>query len=140
METERLRALLCENDDEGLPFDSNVNEARVLELVEAIELPDDHPLIPRIRQWILFNKALNLHEGEPYQTWVGTIYSKIEARLPPVKVRNGEGYRQPDRDEKEEEAAAPQAQVEPLDGGRRGAPLRPSPHVDSNGGVGLLSL
>lgn len=79
-EMDTLRVLLRDDPhDEGLPFSSAVSEKRVLDAVLVAEL--DQNWKARVRQWINFNKACNMYEGEPYQTWVATVYSRIEAKL-----------------------------------------------------------
>ena len=79
---ERLDKIWSDNDMEGLPFSSSVNEARILKVLEDLQsenilTPD---IITRVKQWIIFNKCVNNHiePNEEYVTWVYIIYSKIE--------------------------------------------------------------
>ena len=81
---EELAVLLCDDPhEEGLPFSSSVNEAKVLNSVKraVVEKSIDDAWKKRIRQWMQFNKMCNLYEEEPYQTWVAQVYSQIEALL-----------------------------------------------------------
>ena len=67
----------------SLLSDASVNEERVLKLVceirSAREMTPD--TIRRIRLWMQTNKLLNAREEDPYQTWVATVYSKIQREL-----------------------------------------------------------
>ena len=68
------------DDFEDMPFSLNVNEQHVLSAIEHIHslggMDDD--IIRDIWQWMRFNKSANEYETELYQTWVRSIYSKID--------------------------------------------------------------
>lgn len=78
-----LRELIDDKHDEGLPFNSTVNEARVLTCVQHAfaEGAIDAPYRAVVRQWINFNRFINEHEEGDYRLWVATVYSKIESLL-----------------------------------------------------------
>lgn len=81
--TDHLLEMLASDDFEGLPFSSNVNEWRVFEVLQKVEAENaiTDAIVSLIKQWMLFNKWINQHEGEPYTTEVGQVYSRIHAIL-----------------------------------------------------------
>lgn len=93
---EALKKLLRDDPDyEGLPFSSTVNEQNVLNAIREAGANLDRSWVSRIRQWIQFNKACNMYEEEPYQTWVATVYSQIEALISQIEnSRDDSGMQQ----------------------------------------------
>ena len=79
---QRLDALWS-NADDDLPFQSTVNEESILNAIleSASHNEIDANLCTRTRQWIKFNRFMNAHEGEPYQTWVEQLYFEIEVLM-----------------------------------------------------------
>ena len=70
--------------DEGmLPFSCTVSEHLIYDALVNIASDDriNNTVCKKTRQWIQFNRFINEHEEEPYQTWVEQIYSQIEAVL-----------------------------------------------------------
>lgn len=81
METPLERRLddLWEDGYEGLPFSTSVNEARVLAELSRASPAERRAMHDRVRLWMRFNRAINVYEEDPYQTWVEQVYSKIDA-------------------------------------------------------------
>ena len=80
---ETLDALWNDRHDEGIPFSSTVNEARVLEVLRQLSQDDliDDAIRARTRHWIVWNRSINMYESEPFVTWVEQVYSHIESIL-----------------------------------------------------------
>lgn len=78
-----LRELIDDKNDDGLPFNSTVNEARVLACVKDAfeEGAIDAQYRAVVRQWINFNRFINQYEEGDYCLWVAAIYSKLESLL-----------------------------------------------------------
>ena len=76
---ERRLDALWEDSYEGLPFSTSVNEARVLAELSRASSDERRAVHGRVHQWMKFNRAINVYEEDPYQTWVEQVYSKIDA-------------------------------------------------------------
>lgn len=76
---------LWNNEDGDLPFKTSVNEQQILDSITMIIDSNRMTceLKSKIEQWMKFNKWCNAFEEGDYQTWVFTIYSKINNKINP---------------------------------------------------------
>ena len=83
---EDLENVWSDNDMDGLPFSTTVNEKRILEIVQTLSekkmLSDK--IYDKVKQWVKFNYTFNevLHESSSeYKTFVHEIYLGIDTIL-----------------------------------------------------------
>lgn len=69
---------LWKNDENDLPFKSNVNEEHVLQCLCNMSDLEKNNMKDRVFQWIKFNKWMNEYEEGSYQTRVAAVYCKIQ--------------------------------------------------------------
>ena len=76
---EKLEELWNDNDENGLPFNPNADEALVLQYVKEISSNNllTLNLCKRVRQWILFNNGLISCEEEDYKNRVKSIHDEV---------------------------------------------------------------
>lgn len=75
-----LEQLLAPNFQDDLPFRTNLNEQMILDALKK-EKHVSADMKKKVEQWMNFNKGMNQHEEEPYQTWVAIVYSKMRVLL-----------------------------------------------------------
>jgi hypothetical protein len=78
---EQFDSLMAPGED--LPFSATVNEQLVYNALQELSANDQitRQVCDKVRQWIRFNRSLNMYEESEYQLWVRQIYSKIEILL-----------------------------------------------------------
>lgn len=71
---------LWKDPSDALPFNPNINEELILQAVASLH--SDKTLTSstrnKVKQWIKFNKYINMYEDNDYKTWVYQIYAKLE--------------------------------------------------------------
>ena len=79
---EKLNEIWGDNDMEGLPFSTNVNEKLVLDVIKDLHSKKilNRKVYEKVKQWIKFNYYFNevLDESSlDYKNYVHRIYSQI---------------------------------------------------------------
>ena len=79
---EKLDEIWSDNDMEGLPFSTSVNEQRILDVIIKLDIENriTNDICLKVKQWIKFNTYTNeiLYDStDEYKIWVYTVYSKL---------------------------------------------------------------
>ena len=74
---EELEKVWGDNDMEGLPFSTSVNEAKVLEVLKELSSKNslNADIYKKVKQWIKFNRYFNetIYEKKTWNTKVSHI-------------------------------------------------------------------